>query len=273
MKKILFVFIPLMILCACGGKKISPEEEVRNYGKYFVEKINANQLDSLKTTYPDIVKADSIVPVQSDTIIVVETSPGLFDVALVEGINLKLKHSEDGNISVVESRGLFTFPEGKIEIAKKTGMWNDSLTDASLAERMKDEDFFNHIKKNKTKDVSKIITYGNRGTVTKVPRDGLDSGKGYFILTNKSNHAIKGSDYNVIEKEIIDHMGRHSYTSTHKGVDIPANGTAHYNVTFSGHTIDLQIQNIKWNISESELISRFAPFTGKEYQEYLDSKK
>ena len=54
------LFAGIGLLASCG-KKTTPEEEVRNYGKYFVEKLNANQLDSLTASYPDISKADSIV--------------------------------------------------------------------------------------------------------------------------------------------------------------------------------------------------------------------
>lgn len=270
-KSVLFFSIAIgcMLITSCSSKT-SPEEQVRDYGKYFIEKISENQLDSLKATYPDIVKADSIVPVQSDTIIVVETSPGLFDVALAEGINLKLNHSEDGNISVVESRGLFAFPEGKIEIAKKTGLWNDSLTDASLAERMKDEDFFKYIESKQDKGSSKIITF-SKLHVTRMPQYGMDSGSGTFTLTNHSNVPIKGSEYSISSKIYNERYGW--WSGSEKGVDLPANGTAKLKVTFDGHTLAYDLKGVKWKIPESELMAKFTPFTGKEYQEYLDSKK
>lgn len=147
MKKLLFAFLPLMLLCACGVMKKSPEEEVRNYGKYFVEKLSANQLDSLINSYPDLAKADSIMPIQSDTIIVAETAPGLFDMTLADGIVLKVSRDDGGNITVTESRGLFAFPPDKVEIANKTGMWNKSLNDAQASERIHDEEFFKWLKK------------------------------------------------------------------------------------------------------------------------------
>ncbi|MCH5223259.1 MAG: hypothetical protein J1E82_04395 [Muribaculaceae bacterium] len=268
MKKLLLAFLPLMILCACGGKKISPEEEVRNYGKYFVEKLNANQLDSLKATYPDLTKADSIVPVLSDTIMVTETAPGQYDVTLAEGVKLKATRSEDGNISVAESKGLFAFPANKVDIAKKTGMWDDNLNDVQLNERMKDEDFFNHI--NKTKNRSNIITWGNIH-VTKFPPDGLSTGYGYYILTNHTNVPIKGSDYEVLAREVNERFG--AYSETLKGINLAPNGTGKLNISFSGHTEAYALKSIKWKIPESELMARFTTFTGNEYQEYLDSKK
>ena len=260
-----------IILSSCGNKQ-TPEEQAKNFGKYFLEKINSGSLDSIQTYYPGIMKADSIKPIHSDTILVARsTIPAQYVITLMDGVTINVTQEEAGNFRVVDSKGLFAFPEYKVELAKKTGMWDDNLTDEVMNEKMNDNDFFQYIADKQGACISKIITWGKRGTVTKVPKDGLDSGKGYFIFTNKSNQAIKGSDYNVIENEINERFG--SSNSTHKGVDIPANGSAHYNVTFSGHTIDLQIKDIKWNIPEAELISRYAVLTGKEYQEYLMSKK
>ena len=153
MKKLFFLLgvsfmVGGMLLSSCdGGKKLTPEDEVRNYGKNFVEKLSANQLDSLTASYPDLVNAESLVPVQSDTILVAETAPGQFNVTLAEGITLKVNRSDDGNITVTESKGLFTFPDDKIELAKKTGMWDDNLSDDQLNDRLKDDDFFDYLKK------------------------------------------------------------------------------------------------------------------------------
>ena len=154
MKKFLFyfnisiAFIGILYSCDSSKKQspkenINPEEDVRNYGRYFIEKLSANQLDSLKASYTDIAKADSLVPFKSDTIMVVETSPGQYDMTLAEGISLKVIRSDDGNISVTESKGLFAFPTDKVDIAKKTGMWDENLSDTKINERLNDVDFLN----------------------------------------------------------------------------------------------------------------------------------
>ena len=116
----------VMFLSSCGGKGTTPEgptpeEEVRSYGKDFVAKLTAKQLDSLKASYPDIVTADSIATLKSDTILVSETAPEQYDITLAEGVVLKATRSQDGNIEVISSRGLFAFPSDKMEMARKTG--------------------------------------------------------------------------------------------------------------------------------------------------------
>ena len=125
-----------------GGNKLTSEEEVRNYGKYFVEKLSANQLDSLKYTYPDLAVAESLVPVSSDTIVVIETNPGQYDGTLAKGITLKINRLEYGNITVTESKGLFAFPADKVDIAKKTGMITEATNELQKSQLLKNEKFF-----------------------------------------------------------------------------------------------------------------------------------
>lgn len=274
MKKILFAFLPFMLLGACGSQKTSPEDEVRNYGKYFTEKMAANQLDSLTNSYPDIAKADSIMPIRSDTIIVVESAPGQYDLTLAEGITLKVNRTYDGIISVTESKGLFAFPADKVEIAKKTGMWDDNLSDAQLNERMKDESFGDYLKKVKTIKTSNIISIGK----LKEPEEIYGIMDTTQPLTNLTDIPIDAKDYSVVVEYQWQYPATEwddGFTSgkfIDKGKNIPAKGTVNYPMEtgFRGYS---QIVGIKWNLSPKELQEKFAPYTGKEYQEYLDSKK
>ena len=273
MKKLLFAFVPLMMLGACGeNKKATPEEEVRNYGKYFIEKVSANQLDSLQASYPDIAKADSIVQIQSDTIIVAESAPGQYNMTLGEGIVLKVNRSDDGNIKVTESKGLFSFPEDKLDIAKKTGMWDDNLSDAQINERMKDEEFFKMIEKKSDINLNNIISSGKMVVTKDWPGVEYESGAGYFPLKNNTDIAISGTDYQVVIKTENVYTGE-TWTFTEAGKDLAPNGSAKINVQFRPRSSP-EKASIKFKISESDLKAKFSPnFTGKEYQEYLNSKK
>lgn len=271
----LFALILGLLSCG-GGKKATPEEEVRNYGKYFVEKLNVNQLDSLTASYPDISKADSISPLQSDTILVVETAPGQYDLTLAEGITLKVNRAEDGNITVSESRGLFAFPADNMDIAKKTGMWDDKLSDAQLNERMKDEEFFKYIQDQIKKKTSNIIT------VTKLtwpkeyandPYAFVGNYEGTQTITNHSDIPLDGSEYSFIRKEEFCYQGvDEKETKIEKGKPIPANGSIKVNswLNRNGESV---VKSIKWNLTPEQLQEKFVSLTGNEYQEYLDSKK
>lgn len=273
---VILLFAGIGLIASCG-KKATPEEEVRNYGKYFVEKINANQLDSLTASYPDISKADSIVPLQSDSIVVTEVAPGQFDVTLAEGVTLKVNCSDDGNISVTESKGLFAFPDDKMDIAGKTGMWNANISDVQLAERMNDEDFFKWLNDTFEEKVSKIITIGKFQGLPFM--EGGTMGFGSQTLTNTSDVDLDGSEYSIVASgNYIDYGGadgvmEEKINSVSKGYPIKAHGTKKETDVYSGHHGSVTINKIKWNLSPDQLREKFVPYTGKEYQEYLDSKK
>ena len=254
-----------MVSCG-GGKKVTPEEEVRNYGKYFVEKLNANQLDSLKGSYPDIAKTDSIVPLRSDTIIVVESAQGKYDMTLAEGVVLKVNRAEDGKILVSESKGLFAFPADKVDIAKKTGMWDDNLSDVKLTERMDDKSFFDWVSKSKDIKSDEIIGLG-KGVESTYERPG------YATVVNKTDQPIKGTDYNVIYY-VLDFAGMEPIesTKTKPGKDIPPHGSVRYEV-FTFNRGGEEVKGVKLTLSSEQIKERFASYTGNEYQEYLNSKK
>ena len=266
MRKVLLALLPFLMLCACGEKKSPPEEDARNYGKYFVEKLKTNQLDSLKASYPAIMEAESIVPFESDTIIVTETTPGQFDLTLAEGVMLKVNHSEDGNFTVTESKGLFSFPPDKVELAKKTGMWDENLSDVALLERLSDDDFFTYLKKNKTVNPNNIIALG------KVV-NGSYASPGYALIENKTDQPIKGSDYKVIFSEVyFEGMMPFETTKTKAGKDIKPHGSVKYEIMTYNRGGE-EIKGVKLNLSPEQINERFLTYTGTEYQDYLNSKK
>lgn len=268
--------IGLLIISCSGEKKITPQEEVRNYGKYFVEKLSANQLDSLKSTYPDIAIADSIVPLKSDTVIVVETTPGHYRLTLAEGVDLTANRADDGTISITGSKGLFAFPEEKVDLAKKTGMWDDNLSDAQLNERMKDEEFFKYIQnqiKKKTSNIIQIGKFSYSSQVEDMFKDSAIPAPGSQTLTNLSEIPLDGSEYTIVREEYfcaqgVDEKGK----TTEKGKAIPSRGSIKIKAEKSNRSGNL-VKEIKWKLTPQQLQEKFAPFTGKEYQEYLESKK
>ena len=280
MKKILLILnlslAFIVMLCSCGGKKATPEEEVRNYGKYFVEKLNANQLDSLMASYPDISKADSIVPLQSDSIIVAEAAPGQFDVTLAEGITLKVNRSEDGNITVAESKGLFAFPAEKVDIAKKTGMWDDILTDAQLNERMKDEEFFKWIKDYSYQKIDNLLSITPGKQIrSDVPNAEANKFTVNLKIKNNSNKEIKGSDYKIkyIYYGPSGSMEPEIYTLTGYSSGIDLKGGDEKSITISKISEGFKNFMAQYNIKKEEYLSNYYNPSGNEYQEYLDSKK
>lgn len=259
--------------CSSGGKSVSPEDEVRESVKHFVEMVSAGQLDSVKNIYPEIAMADSIAPVKSDSISVTETGKGSYDVAVAEGITVKITRSDDGAVKITESKGLFAYPAEKIEFAKNTGMWDAALSDVKLNERMKDEGFADFIKDKISSQTKNIITIG--------ALSGSSFDTDYTqTLKNNSNVEIRPSDY-VINVTGVEYYWNEEYgvnepreiRTTKPGKAISPNGSARVSFPTYYGSPSGEIKGITWKISDEEKARRFAKFTGKEYQEYLDSKK
>lgn len=247
-------------------------EEVRNFGKNFTQQASAGQLEALAASYPELSDVKTVVPLNSENIIVTQPEAGLYQITLADGVTMNVTRSDDGAIKIVDSHGLFVFPEDKVEIAKKTGMWNDNLSDAQLNERMKDEDFFKWVKNNGDVKINDIISVG------KTINDGgtgdlSDPNLYHVILTNNSNVPIKGSEYKIkweYWNPYQDHNPTYNYE---KGKDIPANGTVRIDWSDGGES-ESYLKGVKWNLSSEQLKEKFGkPFTGNEYQEYLNNKK
>lgn len=264
-----------IIFFSCG-KKTSPEDEVRNYALFFVDKIEAGQLDSISISYPDIEKADSLVTLKVDSISVVEINPGQFDLILEDDVILKVNRSDDGNITVLESKGLFAYPAEKINVAKKTGLWDDSLNDVQQLERMKDQGFDEYLAKLTKDKTNKILSFGeivwNNGAFGQ-------SDYGTILITNLTDTDIKGSQYNmVISQNWVDRSTLESQTEyqTLPGKDVPAHGTTKIRVDgeggMNGGWIEPYAHKLNLKMSEEEK-AKLASFSGNEYQEYLNSKK
>lgn len=257
-----------LLVSSCGGShELTPEQEMRNYGKYFTEKISIGELDSVKASYPDILSADSLTPLKSDTILVVETAPGKYELTLAEGVLIKVNRADDGNITVEESRGLFAYPDDKKKIARKSGMWDDKLNDAELNKRMKDQDFFDYIAKNNTVNPKNIITIGKK--IDDGFNYNTDITKYHLILTNNTNIPISGSDYKVTYHWYV---WEDEGNDSEDGKDLPPHGTARISWEEGGDN-GTDYKAIKWNLTPEQLQEKFGAFTGNEYQEYLDSKK
>lgn len=277
----IFGFVGLSVLPSCKKtqsenttdntveeSKIDPKEEVTTFVNEFVKNLGSNLRDSV--AYPEILLADSIAPVSADSISISEAAPGQFDVQLSDGITMKVNRSENGKISVAESHGLFVFPKDKVEIAKKTGMWDATLSDAQLNERLKDEEFFKWVKNAKTIKSSDIIALG------RTEGDGFNT-RGFRHVVNKTDQKIKGSDYYVIRKyeyavfngwDVDESRG----TEVLPGKDIPPHGSVKYEFSNSSHGGE-EISGVKLKLTPAQIQEKFSAFNGNEYQQYLSTKK
>lgn len=277
--RLLLICVVITTATTSCFKKASPEDEVRAFTSHFAQKLALGQIDSVKSTYPEVILAGSFKGLSPDTIIVIPTNtPGKYVVKFAPDVILSVLRSENGDMSIAESRGLFAFPANKVEFAKKTGLWNDSVNDAAMARRLNDQDFVNYVKKTKSVRPKDIITVG---------RYVSNGNTGYYPVTNNTDVTLRGADYKFIVSSsqvnyISDGYGIDDIvtrTVEEQGMDIAPHQTVQYPADrfysfVAGPGAPLKkIKNIKFTISESKVQEMFAPYTGNEYSEYLTVKK
>lgn len=130
MKKLTYLMLICLVAVVACKKEESPEEKARNFAGWFVEKVTLNQTDSLAQYYDAIVDADSLATVMSDTLLVIENTPGNFDVTLAEGITMNLSiDPENGAIKVNNTKGLFAYPDNVVQLAQRKGLWDTEQND------------------------------------------------------------------------------------------------------------------------------------------------
>ena len=155
-------------------------------------------------------------------------------------------------------------------------MLNDSIGDVKAQELLKDDAYFEWLKKNY--DNGDCVIQVKPGKYKSSYRGEAVRGSITVTLTNLSDAPISGSDY-VITYKTNESNGytdnsRRNYTksNTHKGIDLKPNGSGTINLS-KWETYKFSNFGVKPVEGKESAIKKQFDFTGKEYQEYLDSKK
>lgn len=250
------------------------QKRVQTFADTFVGYVNGDQFDSIRSVYPT-ANFDSVAPLNSDSIQIAETD-GVYHIDFGSTKWIEVKENEDGTFTIENSKGIAAFPEDKYNVAVNTGMLNDSISDTKAQELMNDSTFFAWLN-DKAKESSENILSIEEGKLTRRnPQEAGDYLTLPIIVKNNLPILVKGDDYELSYiLEYVDYLGDGYYgyrkkTVKVKGEDIEANGTAKIDLKQFGNKISSV--KINFNQSKNDLYKYFKP-TGKEYQEYLDSKK
>lgn len=242
---------------------------IDEFSDYFADKLAKNQLDSLWFFYPGLVKADSVSyrPTGLPPVIK-ELSKDTYEVKLSPTVRLIVKRDAEGKLTVAESFGLFAFNENDRALAVSTGLWNDSLPDLQMSDRMADKNFFEYIKSKGTVKVTDLVAVES-------PRFPYpDAPTGVQPIRNLTEYTIDGNDYTVTYHRETAHSSQAEGESGNFFVDgktIAPGDTVGFEVVNSASNITM-VTGVKFKLSQEELLAKYRPFTGKEYEEYLQLK-
>lgn len=274
MKKLFLIatLFATVLVTGCSDKK-----HLEFAGKV-AEYVKANQLDSLAAVYPG-AQFDSIAFAGDYEIVNIEKTDvdGVVRVRFGEIAYIDIKDDENGVMTIVESSGIAAFPQDKLDLAKKTGMVQDTISDIAKAELISDADFFTWLAERQADELSNIISLkGGKAKLAGVYGEGNNLYVIDATLTNNSKNDISADaysiEYNITYYGEEDNGWRNRYeTGNQEGVELKAGESKDIKIK-KEHVGKIGNPRIKWNLSPEEL-GKFLTFTGNEYSEYQKSKE
>lgn len=264
----------IFITTACSGGAGGKEQKAQTFAEAFAGYVNANQLDSIKAVYPTL-NFDSIAPVATDSITINEVD-GTTRIDFGGGKWIEVTEGEAGDVTVVNSKGIAVFPEDKLQLALNTGMLTPEVTDVKSQELLNDSTYFDWL--SKKSNSGDCVIQIKPGKLKSTYRGEAQKGSMTVTLTNLSDSPISRSDYTIAyktnESNGYTDNSRRNYTknNTHKGIDLKPNGSGTIDLS-KWETYKFYNFEVKPVKGKESAIKKQSDFTGKEYQEYLDSKK
>lgn len=274
MKKTIFLvpmILALLLFSACNKNA-----EVKQFAADFAEKVSKNQVDSVRALYPDAAKCDSFsLAFNADSIQVAETeTAGLYKVTMGNA-DFTVQKTEDGKMTVKESHGLFAYPADRLDLAKKTGQWQENLNDAEQALRMADSQFVTWIEDKIAAQA--VAELKSKVKIVKSDASGMfPTAHGMVVVANESSREISGDEY-VVTAKCYDVTGftwsrYYAGSKTLTGKPIPAGGQVTYTFTYSlGAYACPPVCSISIRPKLDNIMADYN-FTGEEYEEYQNSK-
>lgn len=276
-RQILRMAIAAMAVCGMMTACNNSNNQVRDFAISAAQKFSSNQVDSIRAIYPGAEKMDSFALSYSpDSIKVEETDqPNLFKVTFSNTANMIVAVAEDGKMTVKESRGLFAYPADRLDLAKKTGQWQENLNDAEQAIRMADSQFVTWIEDKIAAQA--VAELKSKVKIVKSNATGMfPTAHGMVVVANESSREISGDEYVVTAKcyDVTGGGGSRDYvgSKTLTGKPIPAGGQVTYTFTYSlGAYAFPPVCSISIRPKLDNIMADYN-FTGEEYEEYQNSK-
>lgn len=271
MKKLLFFAVCTagLALCSCGEKK----DEVRDFATDFAEKVQANQIDSVLLLYPEAENIEAVaLDFVPDSMEVVEDAEGVYTVNYGNGVKMKMKKNSDASMTVTETFGIASFPAEKMEFAKATGMYDATVNDVELANRMADTAFTEWLRDRFIKYRAKNLKVKGELRMIKEIQFMMDEGIIAADVENTTDKKIDGADYKVVFVYTSMGMG---YAGTSKvdmpGKDIEPGQTVAFTTSYSGRSFPEKAY-VDNTMDLDELFKKSYTPKSDDYSEYLKSK-
>lgn len=259
-----------LVLTGCRSR--ADKSAVEHFSTKFAKWVIEGNIDSVHSYYPASRGCERFELknyVRSEVVVTRTEDPGTFFVVLTSKVTITVMLDGDGKLEVFNSKGLFAYDENALNRAKKTGQYVDGLNDIDQFHRMSDKGFDTFLV-NKAKAAVTPLMLGNRVTVRNAGFV-LDDGECYVPVTNTSDVPVTGAEYKLAYEDKFLDLG-YNNSNYKKGVDIKPHETVKFKFTFT-KLKDTDNYRIEYLTTEAARATKYYQFTGKEFDEYLATKK
>lgn len=297
MKKKLYLIpvLALMLMVSCSNNET---KLVKAFAIDFAAKVSKNQVDSVRLLYPDAASIDSFaLTFNPDSVVVEETeTPKKYKVKYSNDADMLLQCSDEGKMTIKETRGMAAFASDIMNIAWTTGWITTDLNDKQRQERLSDTGFVDYYNKYAEKKISELIVLKNpSGNLKSLSGDDFPMANekhvAQIVVMNNSDKEIDASAYTVSYETFIclkyfslipdGEPEYHTGLSDKKqlqGKTINPNSEVTFAITdynvVGGSMFQGLSYKAKLNINYNDpTIKKLYKPTGKEYEEYLATKK
>ena len=270
MKKIkLFYCTLLLVLTSCGAKN--------GYVKDFVSEamtaLNNGDKATIAKMYPSAADVDEFASgFEIDSVRIEDDSmTGGYKVSLGNGNWFTITGNDKESLKIVDSHGLFAYPEEQMTFARDTGWMAADMNDQEMRKAFADTLFYDYL-------FDKTVEQLKKNVVAEVDWQRSDIQSMTDVqstivadVTNNGSHVMRGEDYNVTMWS--DMEGPRLV----KGQDVEPNATIFLSARFpvEGSARQTYEAAVKLNISglsKREVVSRYYEIKGGEYNDYLKTK-
>lgn len=268
-KVILSLMIPALLgaLTSCDKNT----QKVKEFADEFATNVKANNLEKIRSVYPDAELADSVAfsTPAGDPSVKSAENDGEYMVTFSDDAGMLVKVADDGTVSVINSVGIFAYPADLYSVAEKTGALSEDMKDVELAKVMLNiNPMLSYLCEEYNTTRKDALRLG-QPVVTKDITYAMEEGRGYYVITNELDEPIAGEDYTITWEDVYLGFGYDSQKNrTTKGKDIAAKGTVQIPFVFSGHGGESIVKVAVNAIDENEFIKHFKP-KGDEYAKYV----
>ena len=283
-KKIL-TFAVVVATMAFSQSCDKSKSKVEELSKQFISAVNGKDKATIYNLYPDAKNlANMTIPesIIEGEMTIEKNDSGQYVVSIANPRQQKFVFvvKSENDITIHDTYGVLDLDSMSMELALKTGVPVKQLSDLALARLMEPEGaFLNYIKDVHSQYLGGQLTFDS-GTWNASRAYG-GSVNVTQPIRNNGEVPIKGSEYNV-EFEFYTPNGTASGRQkiVEEGVDLQPGESYTYNINPNSgyvnacyeHDFDWHISFAYKNQSPVENLLKYAKFTGKEYEEYLESK-